>query len=301
MTVYEALPLNQVRPDPNQPRKIFDEDALAELAASIREHGVLQPIGVYPNGRGYIISHGERRWLASQLAGLETIPAIIGEKPDELRLRIRQFVENDQREPLNVIETALFYRDMLDSGLSMSELSRQMGRGGQTTYITNALLWLKLEEEAQTAVAAKRLPKDPRVARALLDIPDKEARVKTAVALASRKASIQACVSAAGNVTKKLKEANKPSQVKTPAVALNGKLPKNGRVTWGGARQAAQAMCNACSLKELSNRPEPAWTLVLQAADQVCDDCTAKNGRDLAICRECPGVTLIKKLAEVTA
>lgn len=300
MTDYQELPLNKIYPDPQQPRKIFDEEKLAALADSIKEQGVIQPIGVYPGWDGFVISHGERRWRAAQLAGLATIPAIIGEQPDTLRRRIRQFVENDQREPLNVIESALFYRDMLGSGLSMTELSRQLGRGGQTTFITNALLWLDLEDEIQTAVAAKRLPKDPRVARALLDVPDSQARVKLGVALGSRKASIQSCVSAAKKLTQTLNNKQAKSQVKTPAItlALNGNS-KNGRVSWQAMRESAQAMCDACSLKELSKREEPAWALVLEAAEQTCDDCAAKNGRDLTICRECPGVEIIKQLAKV--
>ena len=300
MQDYQELPIDKIYPDPQQPRKIFDEEKLAELANSIEEHGLLQPIGVYPGWDGFVISHGERRWRASQLAGLTTIRAIIGEQPDALRRRVRQFVENDQREPLNVIESALFYRDMLEH-MSMIELSRQLGRSGQTTFITNALLWLELEDEIQTAVAAKRLPKDPRVARALLSIPDKDARVKLGVSLASRKASIAACESAVNKLVQALTNKHAKSQVKTPAVtlALNGDGPQNGRVTWGSARQAAQAMCNECSLKELSKRQEPAWALVLEAAEQTCDDCAAKNGRDLTICRECPGVEIIKQLAKV--
>lgn len=299
MTTYQEIPLDQIRPDPNQPRQLFDEDKLADLADSIREHGVLQPIAVYPNGRGYIIKHGERRWRASKLANQQTIPVIIADPPDALTRKIQQFVENDQREPMNVIDTALFYRAMLDEGLSMAELSRKLGRGGQTTFITNALVWLDCEDEIQTAVAAKRLPKDSRVARALLEIPDSEARTKLGVALGSRKAGIQACVAAATKVAKKLKEASQPSQIKTPAIALalNGNGPKNGRVNWKSARQAAQAMCDECSLKDLSGHEEPAWALVLQAAEKTCDDCTDRNGRDLTMCQECPGVEIIKQLA----
>jgi len=299
MTKYQEIPIHKIYPDPQQPRKIFDEEKLADLAESIKENGLIQPIGVYPGWDGFVISHGERRWRASQLVGLETIPAIIGEQPDALRRRIRQFVENAEREALSVIENAMFYRDMLQH-MSMAELSRKLGRGGQTTFITNALIWLDCEDEIKTAVAAKRLPRDARVARALLEIPDSEARVKLGVALGSRKASIQACVLAAGKVAKKLKETNRPSQVKTPAIslALNGSTP-NGRVNWKQTRQAALAMCDACSLKDLSQYEEPAWTLVLQAAEQTCADCTNKNGRDLAICRECPGVEIIKQLGGV--
>lgn len=298
MTAYQEIPIHQIYPDPQQPRKIFDEESLAELAASIKENGLIQPIGVYPGWDGYIISHGERRWRACQLIGLTTIPAIVGEQPDALRRRIRQFVENDQRESLNVIETARFYRDMLQH-MSMAELSRQLGRGGQTTFITNALHWLELEDEIQTAVAAKRLPRDARVARALLAIPDSDARVKLAVTLASRSASINSCVAAASKVAQTITSQQSVSKVRTPAISLANVTPRNGRISWAGVRQSAQAMCDACSLQELTRRQEPAWELVLQAAEQTCDDCANRNGRDLTICQECPGVAIIKQLAGV--
>lgn len=295
---YQEIPIHKIHPDPQQPRKIFDEEKLAELAASIKENGLIQPIGVYPGWDGFVISHGERRWRAAQMAGMQTIPAIVGEQPDALRRRIRQFVENDQREPLNVIETAMFYRDMLQH-MSMTELSRHLGKSGQTTFITNALHWLELEDEVQTAVAAKRLPRDPRVARALQAIPDSQARVKLAVSLASRGASINSCVAAASKLTQTLTSKQPTNQVRTPAVSLaNVKPTTNGRVAWGGVRQAAQAMCDSCSLKDLTRREEPAWTLVLQAAEKTCDDCTNRNGRDLTMCQECPGVAIIRRLAE---
>jgi len=145
VTIYQEIPLDQIRPDPDQPRRVFDLESLAELADSIREHGVLQPIAVYPNGKGYIIKHGERRWRASKMANQKTVPVIIADAPDALTRKIQQFVENYQREPMNVIDTALFYQSMLDEGLSMMELSRKLGRGGQTTFITNALVWIHLE------------------------------------------------------------------------------------------------------------------------------------------------------------
>lgn len=298
------IDLNKIKPDPNQPRRIFDEKKLQELAASIKEHGVIQPIGVYSHGNGgYIIAHGERRWRASQLVNMGTIPAIISQEPDVLRKRARQFVENSQRQNLTIIEEALFYRSMIEEeGLSKNELSRYLGRGGHTTFITNALLWLDTEEEIQTAVATKRLPKDPRVARALLDIPNKEARVKTAVALANRKAGIAACISAASNVAEKLNAPQKERKIKTPAItlAIKSHAPSpSSTLQWGQIRESAQQMCDACSLSNLVKHKEPAWALVVEAVEKTCDDCTQRNGRDLAICRECPGVEIVKRLAGV--
>lgn len=301
----QDIPIDQIKPDPNQPRKIFDEDALADLAGSIREHGVLQPIGVYKNGSGYVIKHGERRWRACKLAGLAAIPAIIGDTPDALTTRLRQFVENDQREHLNVIEAALFYRSMLEEeGLSKNELARRLGRGGHTTFINSALIWLELEDEIQAAVAAKRLPKDARVAKALLEVPDTAARVKLGVALAGRRAGIDACITAAGDVTKKLQQAPKGSNITAPSIALSlsgrvGSLPSSQKIGWQDMRESAQAMCKKCSLKGIVKHPEPAWALVLEVAEKTCGKCIAQNGRDLQVCRECPGVAIIRQLAGV--
>ena len=122
------LKLSELRPNPYQPRKKFDEDKLKELSESIKEHGVFQPIIVKKSIKGYEIIAGERRFRASKLAGKETIPAIIRDFSDEMMMEIA-LLENLQRENLNAIEEAVAYKKLLDSlKITQEELSKKLGK-----------------------------------------------------------------------------------------------------------------------------------------------------------------------------
>ncbi|HHH72497.1 MAG TPA: ParB/RepB/Spo0J family partition protein, partial [Sulfuricurvum sp.] len=117
------VPLTQIRPNPFQPRKHFDEKALSELAASIKAHGLIQPIVVVENVDGYVLVAGERRWRASKLAKLKHIRAVIA-SIDESQMRQHALVENIQREELNVVELARAYEELIElHGLTQEELS----------------------------------------------------------------------------------------------------------------------------------------------------------------------------------
>ena len=139
------LNLDELRPNPYQPRKIFDDEALQELSESIKEHGVFQPIIVKKSIKGYEIIAGERRFRASKLAGLTTIPAIVRDFTDEQMMEIA-LLENLQRENLNVIEEALAYKSMIESlNLTQDELSKKVGKS--RSHITNILGLLNLPKE----------------------------------------------------------------------------------------------------------------------------------------------------------
>ena len=139
-----------VRPNPYQPRKIFSEEALQELASSIKEHGVFQPIIVKKSIKGYEIIAGERRVRASKLAGKETIPAIIRDFSDEAMIEIA-LLENLQRENLNVIEEALAYKNMIEKlGLTQEQLSARVGKS--RSHITNIIGLLRLPFDVQRYV-----------------------------------------------------------------------------------------------------------------------------------------------------
>ncbi|MEA4911212.1 MAG: ParB/RepB/Spo0J family partition protein [Oscillospiraceae bacterium] len=140
------LKLSEVEPDRGQPRQVFDDDALAELAESIRNHGVLQPILVRPlaNGRYQIVA-GERRWRASRLAGKDTIPAIVRNLSDLEAMTIA-LVENLQREDLNPVDEALGYKKLMEvSGLTQEQAAKQVGRSRPA--VANALRLLSLPED----------------------------------------------------------------------------------------------------------------------------------------------------------
>ena len=161
--VYESTPkdeiievsLDELRPNPYQPRKVFDQEALEELSSSIREHGVFQPIIIKKSIKGYEIIAGERRVRASKLAGKETIPAIIRDFTDEQMMEI-SLLENLQRENLNPIEEAQAYKSMLDKlGITQEELSIKVGKS--RSHITNIVGILRLPEEVQKMIAQEKL------------------------------------------------------------------------------------------------------------------------------------------------
>ena len=142
--------LSDLRSNPYQPRKIFDENALEELAASIKEHGVFQPIIVKPSIKGYEIIAGERRVKASLLAGLKEIPAIVREFSDAEMMEIA-LLENLQRENLTSIEEANAYKKLAETlNLTQDELAKRVGKS--RSYITNTLGLLSLPSETQNLI-----------------------------------------------------------------------------------------------------------------------------------------------------
>ncbi|MBP3765628.1 MAG: ParB/RepB/Spo0J family partition protein [Bacilli bacterium] len=161
--IYESTPKDEIkelniedlRVNPYQPRKIFDEEALKELASSIKEHGVFQPIIVKKSIKGYEIVAGERRFRASKLAGLDKIPAIIRDFNDEEMMEIA-LLENLQRENLNAIEEAEAYKSLIEKlDLTQEGLSKKVGKS--RSHITNILGLLRLPENVQEMVNENKL------------------------------------------------------------------------------------------------------------------------------------------------
>ena len=150
------IKLSEITADPDQPRRFFDEEALAELAASIKEHGVLQPIVVTPHADGYQIVAGERRFRASTLAGLDKIPALVRTLSGQHKLEL-SLIENLQRRDLNAIETATAYAKLRDQfNLSLEQIGQRVG-GKSVSAISNTLRLLRLAPEARAAVADGKL------------------------------------------------------------------------------------------------------------------------------------------------
>src|SRR5690606_32748494 len=145
------IPLSKLRPNPYQPRKTFDEESIEELAASIKEHGVITPIIVREVLKGYEIIAGERRWRASQANNLATIPAVVRKFTDQQVMEIA-LIENLQREDLNSMEIAIAYQSLIDSfGLTQEELSVKVGKS--RSHIANFLRLLQLPEEVKQYVS----------------------------------------------------------------------------------------------------------------------------------------------------
>jgi ParB family transcriptional regulator, chromosome partitioning protein len=172
----KTVPIERVRPNREQPRKYFDEQALAELADSIREHGVLQPIIVKRAGEEYSIVAGERRWRAAALAGLHEVPAIIKDLTPVETLEVA-LIENLQRQDLDPLEEAAAYgRLMKEHGLTQDHLANRLGKS--RAAVANTIRLLKLPEALLNMLADGRLTAGH--ARALMTVRDDDLMVKLA-------------------------------------------------------------------------------------------------------------------------
>ncbi|WP_288735018.1 ParB/RepB/Spo0J family partition protein [uncultured Enorma sp.] len=170
------ISLEKIHPNPNQPRVHFDEKELQELADSIREHGVLQPLLVRKDGDGYQIIAGERRYQASKIAEIKEVPVIVKDV-DETEVLALALIENLQRSDLNPIEEARGYRQLIDaSGMTQEALSKAVSKS--RSAITNALRLLDLPESVQTMLFEGKITAGH--ARAILAVPYEDARIKLA-------------------------------------------------------------------------------------------------------------------------
>lgn len=170
------LKINEIEPNKNQPRKDFDEEKLRQLAESIKHHGVVQPVIVKKSGDAYNIVAGERRWRAARIAGLDTIPAIVGDYDDRQVMEIA-LIENLQREDLNPIEESEAYEKLINEfKLTQEDLAGIIGKS--RPYIANALRLNKLEDEIKDFVRNNLLSGGH--ARALLALENKNDRLKLA-------------------------------------------------------------------------------------------------------------------------
>lgn len=182
------LPIEDIVPNPNQPRIHFNETELRELSESIQEHGVLQPLLVRKHGNGYEIIAGERRYQASKLAGLEELPVIIKDVNDEEMLALA-LIENLQRSDLNPVEEAKGYRQLIDaSGMTQEALSKAVSKS--RSAITNSLRLLDLPEIVQQMIFEGKLTAGH--ARAILAVPYEDARIRLAEKVVAEGLSVRA-------------------------------------------------------------------------------------------------------------
>ena len=174
-SAINEIPLDSISPNPEQPRTDFDDEALAELAASIRQLGIIQPLSLRKTGpESYQIIAGERRFRAAAMAGLESVPAYI-RTASEAELTEMALIENIQREDLNAIEIALTFRKLIDRyNLTQERLSDRIGKKRAT--VANFLRLLRLPAEVQLGLRDKTV--DMGHARALLSIPDPAKQLK---------------------------------------------------------------------------------------------------------------------------
>ena len=179
--------LSDIEPNLSQPRKDFNEDALAELSDSIKKYGIIEPIVVTQKGKMYEIIAGERRWRAARLAGLKEVPVIIREFTDKERMEVA-LIENIQREDLNPIEEAIAFQNLIDVyNLKQDEVAERVSKSRST--ITNALRLLKLSDKVKQMVIDDMLSTGH--ARALLAIENPEVQYETALSVFDEALSVR--------------------------------------------------------------------------------------------------------------
>lgn len=228
------LNINDIEPNRGQPRKDFDETALSELADSIAQHGLIQPIVVKPTAQGrYSIIAGERRWRACRMAGLNEVPVIIKDADDQTLMEIA-LIENLQREDLNAVEEALGYRSLIDSfGLTQDEVAKKMGKS--RSAVTNALRLLALNDAELEALRRGTITAGH--ARALLSCDDEEARAKMLLAAADG-ASVRELERLAAAAKKKpaakKAETKKPTFYSEVELSLKDSLHRRVKITPAG-------------------------------------------------------------------
>ena len=202
--------LNDIKPNAAQPRKVFDEEKLEELAASISQHGLIQPIVLRKLGKGYEIVAGERRWRAARLAGLKEVPCIVKELTEEENMLLA-IVENMQREDLNPIEEAEGLKKMIDTyGLTQEQVSYSVGKS--RPYITNSLRLLKLPGKVQQLTAEGKITTGH--ARALASVKSQQRQVDLATRAAKEGLSVRQ-IEQLAKETKQPQEKKKTRKVKS--------------------------------------------------------------------------------------
>lgn len=200
------LNVDELRPNPYQPRTVFDEEALKELSESIKEHGVIEPIIVKKSIKGYDVIAGERRLKASKLAGNKTIPAIIRQLSDDKMAEIA-LLENLQRENLTALEEARAYKSLIEKlDITQEELAKKVSKS--RSHVTNMLGLLRLPNEVQDMVQDKKLSMSH--ARTLSKLKDKEEIIKMADEIVNEKMTVR-----------KIEEKSSEKQKKTPQKKSN--------------------------------------------------------------------------------
>ncbi len=178
---------SEIEPMHNQPRKVFDKEKLEELAASIKENGIIQPILVVKNDNGYSIVAGERRWRAAKLAGLKKVPAIIKDYTDTKKKQVA-LIENIQREDLNVIEVGQALKELMEiEDYSMADVSRVTGKS--MPAVSNTIRLLRLPTIIQEQILEGKLVEGQ--ARALLAIEDEEEQIRLAKIIIEKKLTVR--------------------------------------------------------------------------------------------------------------
>lgn len=206
-TRIETLPLREIEPDPGQPRKTFDDETLAELSASIAEHGLLQPIAVRPKpSGGYLIVAGERRWRASRMAGLTEVPVIVKDVTDEQAMELA-LVENLQREDLDPVEEAAGIRELMTRcDLTQEQAARKLGKS--RSALANILRLLTLPDSVLELLKSGFITIGH--AKVVLGLPTPELQAEAAQMIADNQLNVRQAEALCKKLAKPAKEPAAP-------------------------------------------------------------------------------------------
>ena len=236
------ISLNDIKPNSAQPRKSFDQEALPELADSIKAYGVIQPVLLRPAGKGYELVAGERRWRAARIAGLKSVPAIVRDL-DERQNAFYALIENMQREDLDAIEEAEGIQEIIGNyGLTQEEAAGVVGKS--RSYVTNSLRLLKLPQEVRTLVIGKQLSAGH--ARAIAGLESEALQLEAAARAVKEGWSVRQIESYTGSKSKKRKKPSK-SRLKAPDI-----------------REAEEVLAEALGTKVAINGTEKRGTLEIE-------------------------------------
>lgn len=276
------IAIDKIIPNPEQPRKFFDQVELSNLAQSIREHGIIQPLAVEEALKGmYILHDGERRLRAAKLAGLtevpvEIVPPLNGRGPQE-RLE-RALIANIQRADLTPIEEAKGFARLQDLKLSENRIAISLGIS--IARVHSRLRLLELDEPIQELVNEGKLSKDLRLVDALLEVKTPKVRIALAKRLADHHTTVAAGIEACKKVIGQLASENWGDA--TPSIKLA--VRKEGelnRTQWDALAQVGRL---------------PPWLLVELAARDTCKRCSLRELASEVTCRDCPAVEILVQM-----
>lgn len=287
------IPIKRIVVNPEQPRQVFDATELEELAGSIREHGVIQPIAVEECGGDYILHDGERRLRAAKMAGLTTIPAIVspplnGTGPRE-RLE-RALVANVQRSEMHVIEEGYAYQRLItEFGYSIQGVAQKIHKHYSRVHFCVSLV-TQLEPEILQLMLERKLPvSDSKILPAFLSVPAGEERIALARALAERKATAKMIVdncrrfNTAKAAYMQQKRKKKEEQDLAKEMTLAEKAVSRAVPEWDALYQLGRV---------------PPWPVVTEAVMATCDSCPIRSMASPATCSQCALVASLQKMME---
>lgn len=275
--------LSKIMPNPLQPRRVFNEQAMSDLTDSMNELGMIQPVVVEAFGEQYIIIDGERRWRAAQRMGWTELEVHVREGQLVNRQKLVLAVAaNVQRSDLNPIEEAQAYLALKAMDLSIAAIARRVGTSD--ARVASRMRLLDMDEEIQQQVASGNLPTHEAVMNALKAIPDRDARVKLALKLAERKAGVKTILAACATLKAAL-EQDAPDDGQPAGLRIAMKKVKPDRARWDALAQT---------------RLIPPYPLFVQCVRTACKDCSLGDIADSKVCSGCPVVILVQSLNKET-